>query len=107
MPLDPSSHEIRLLILAPSEGEKSEISCDVEICDLDASPDYEALSYTWGDWIDPGHIYVDGWRFDITRNLRGAYILERPIGCSNSLGRCNLHKPVQCYRTIPPSSADV
>lgn len=43
-----SKHEFRLLRLHPGK-EDTEISCDLEVADLENSLPYEALSYTWGD----------------------------------------------------------
>lgn len=42
----PSCHCIRLLEIYPGEGE---LQCSLHVADLDASPVYDALSYTWGD----------------------------------------------------------
>ena len=53
MPLDRDSKPIRLLTLAAGE-DASQISCTVTVVSLTATPlpQYEALSYCWGDMKD-------------------------------------------------------
>jgi hypothetical protein len=49
--LDPSTSEIRLIRLLPSDYSNrfSPIECELFKTNLDNSPDYEALSYEWGN----------------------------------------------------------
>jgi hypothetical protein len=47
--LDESKNQIRLLLLYPSEGGEGPIQCDLKEVSLDSDPQYEALSYAWGD----------------------------------------------------------
>ncbi|KAF2254492.1 hypothetical protein BU26DRAFT_417709, partial [Trematosphaeria pertusa] len=70
-PLTPTTQEIRLLTLLPGEW-ASPIECNVKHVDLDDGPEYEALSYTWGDLNDKVDIRVEGATFSVTRNLEVA-----------------------------------
>ena len=70
-PLDDTRMEIRCLILQPlSAG--AEIQCSTEAVSLLDQPEYEALSYVWGDPLDQRSIIFDGSPFDVTRNLATA-----------------------------------
>ena len=51
-PLHYSTREIRLLVLEPGKGQTA-IRCRLIHANLDTSPTYTALSYTWADWIIP------------------------------------------------------
>ena len=68
-PLDESKRQIRLLHLLP--GENAELRCTFSLVSLRDNPTYEAISYVWGDTIDPQNIYVEpGERaMPITKNL--------------------------------------
>jgi hypothetical protein len=67
-PLDPRRKEIRRLILQPvSAG--TEIRCSTETVSLLEQPEYEALSYVWGDMSVQRKIIFDGMHFPITENL--------------------------------------
>ncbi|KAK3667168.1 hypothetical protein LTR22_002033 [Elasticomyces elasticus] len=46
LPLDSSKQQIRLLHLRPGAGD---LQADLAVVDLADQPEYEALSYTWGD----------------------------------------------------------
>ncbi|KAL9616479.1 MAG: hypothetical protein Q9160_008647 [Pyrenula sp. 1 TL-2023] len=45
----PTPDHIRLLILRP-QNETTRIECKLVVTELHAAPEYEALSYTWGDY---------------------------------------------------------
>jgi len=62
-----TSTEIRLLYLVPSTISRV-ICCRMEHHPLDQAPEYEAISYTWGDNSRTQEILIDGCRFKITQN---------------------------------------
>ncbi|KAH8649427.1 heterokaryon incompatibility protein-domain-containing protein [Tricladium varicosporioides] len=67
-PLDASRKEIRRLILQPlSAG--PEIQCSTEAVSLLDKPDYEALSYVWGDASIRKNIVFNGNELSVTSNL--------------------------------------
>ncbi|TVY45237.1 Heterokaryon incompatibility protein 6,OR allele [Lachnellula occidentalis] len=66
--LDRSQNLIRLLHLSPASFDDT-IRCHFTDALLDDKPDYEALSYTWGDVKDTRSIEVEGKAFSITSNL--------------------------------------
>ena len=81
--LDRTRDEIRLLRLPPKyrtnatprslDGlRESKIFCTLERADLRQCPPFEALSYAWGDCNDTLPILLDGFHFQITRNLYSA-----------------------------------
>jgi hypothetical protein len=58
-PLDSKLHEIRLLVLEPDSW-IDDIRCHLKTVALDYGPDYETLSYVWGDALTRLQILVDG-----------------------------------------------
>lgn len=67
-PLDPLRKEIRRLVLQPlSAG--SDIQCSAETVSLLDQPEYEALSYVWGDSSLRQSITFDGATFLVSKNL--------------------------------------
>lgn len=74
--LDQSKNEIRLMRLLPHEYHENSLSlppmCSLFIVSLDQVPEYEALSYTWGDPCELSHICLDGHRVEVRKNLEGA-----------------------------------
>lgn len=78
-PLDLSQDAIRLIRLLSGSNQDT-IACDlleVLLGDTEGVP-YTALSYTWGDYSDTRSIYLNGVRFNVTRNLHQAlYNLRR------------------------------
>jgi hypothetical protein len=83
--LDPSKREFRLLHILPesdpalaaddikeSTTPQSIVRCTVTHASLDRVPDYNALSYTWGDASIKTPIIVDGATFQATANLEAA-----------------------------------
>lgn len=69
--LDPNRRHIRLLYLSPSD-ETDIIRCRLQIVSLDDGPEFEALSYAWGDDNNPRAIELDGQPVQVTQNLYGA-----------------------------------
>lgn len=71
--LDPTAHDIRLLVLLPSKEESTQIECLLTQVSLDEQPDYEALSYTWGSQIEKiGLVSLEGRPFPVTPSLEDA-----------------------------------
>ncbi|KAE9372770.1 hypothetical protein N431DRAFT_439800 [Stipitochalara longipes BDJ] len=75
-PLDPSKREFRLLHILPENNATSEdkssvgpVRCTVTHASLDNAPEYDALSYTWGDASIETTIIADGAEFQATSNL--------------------------------------
>jgi hypothetical protein len=75
-PLDPSRREFRLLHILPENDPTSEhassaapVWCTVTHASLDDAPEYNALSYTWGDASIIVPIVVDGIEFRAISNL--------------------------------------
>ena len=66
--LDATQKEIRLLTLEPG-AESDGFRCRLNTYSLDAAPEYEALSYVWGDPKDTWQITVDGSEFQATVKL--------------------------------------
>ncbi|ORY05810.1 heterokaryon incompatibility protein-domain-containing protein [Clohesyomyces aquaticus] len=63
--------QIRLLQLLPG-SHSSPIICSLTVVDIKHSPQYEALSYVWGDPSITEEIECDGRRLNVTVNLRDA-----------------------------------
>lgn len=66
--LDPAKKEIRQLILQPLKT-GPEIQCSTETISLSENPEFEALSYVWGDASIQETIIFNGITFPVTRNL--------------------------------------
>lgn len=67
----PGPRDIRLLELLPGSGQDP-ISVALHICSINAKPDFEALSYVWGDRGCRLPIFCGDARLDITKNLHAA-----------------------------------
>jgi hypothetical protein len=63
--------QIRILCLLPGRWE-DRIKCSLKIVSSEDSPEYEALSYAWGDLTNTESIIVDGVEIHITTNLAAA-----------------------------------
>lgn len=66
--------DIRTLILQPAPSDEEPLSCRLAVVSLGKSPEYEALSYTWGapfegQTLDPQHIILCEETFEVTGNL--------------------------------------
>jgi hypothetical protein len=70
--LNSTKHEIRLLTIQPSSRVSAQVNCSITTVDLDNDPQYEALSYCWGDSANPVSIKLEGVYFPVTVNLYGA-----------------------------------
>jgi hypothetical protein len=71
-PLDNSNFSIRLISLSPGADFSSAIHCSVYQVSLDSNPEYEAVSYAWGDPNIFETIFLDGFPFSVTVNLVSA-----------------------------------
>lgn len=60
---------IRLIVLIPSKNESAGIECLLSPRPLSSKPQYEALSYTWGDPAETRAITVNRKPFRVTKNL--------------------------------------
>ncbi|KAH7070744.1 heterokaryon incompatibility protein-domain-containing protein [Paraphoma chrysanthemicola] len=69
--LDMHHRQIRLVTLLPGRY-IDVISCGLSTVSLDDLPDYNALSYAWGDRTDLHDILLNGVAFKVTRNLEAA-----------------------------------
>ncbi|CAH0058538.1 unnamed protein product [Clonostachys solani] len=63
--------EIRLLDIAPGDGDE-EICCSLSVVSLNSHPQFEALSYVWGDDSIKKDVTVDGSYHPVTVNLESA-----------------------------------
>ncbi|KAH8786364.1 heterokaryon incompatibility protein-domain-containing protein [Hyaloscypha sp. PMI_1271] len=69
IPLVSAKREIRVLSLLPG-GADTRISCQLSVKSLDLRPQFEALSYVWGDINQENtHILVNGQKFRVRLNL--------------------------------------
>jgi hypothetical protein len=82
-PLDLTDREIRVVDFTPPESRSSSIHLAMKHIKLRESPEYWALSYTWGapfdtlllEWDDPNAthtVYIDGQEFEVRWNLEAA-----------------------------------
>lgn len=77
--LDLHLRQIRLVTILPGRY-IDVVTCELMTAYLDNLPEYECLSYTWGDRTDPRQIILNGVSFDVTRNLEAALRrLRHPI----------------------------
>ncbi|MCJ1464429.1 hypothetical protein MMC07_003042 [Pseudocyphellaria aurata] len=71
--LDPTTRDIRLLVILPSKEESTQLECLLTQVSLDDDPHYEALSYAWGSQNeDIGTVSLEGKPFPVTPNLEDA-----------------------------------
>jgi Heterokaryon incompatibility protein (HET) len=72
-PLDASQEEIRLCFLHPSTNNNDNIECDIYNIPLcEATGNYIALSYVWGDPNITESISINGIQWPVTTNLASA-----------------------------------
>ncbi|KGO57237.1 Heterokaryon incompatibility [Penicillium expansum] len=72
MPLNEDQEEIRLFTILPDNDRTRPIRGNLHIVSLYDSPDFEALSYTWGNCSEERTIFVNGQSFPVTPNLEEA-----------------------------------
>ncbi|RAH55742.1 HET domain protein [Aspergillus piperis CBS 112811] len=68
-PLHPERNEIRLLTILPSTKAETIIRCSLESVSLDDSPEFEAISYVWGDASKKTDIIINDTLFYVTRSV--------------------------------------
>ncbi|PYH35125.1 HET domain protein [Aspergillus neoniger CBS 115656] len=68
-PLHPERNEIRLLTILPSTKAESIIRCSLFSVSLDNSPEFEAISYVWGDASKKTDIIINDTFFYVTRSV--------------------------------------
>ncbi|KAF4156806.1 hypothetical protein CNMCM6069_006328 [Aspergillus lentulus] len=71
-PLNPEAAEIRLLTILPDKNGKDPVRCTLQTVSLNNSPQFEALSYVWGNVVEKVEILVDDIPFQVTTNLEAA-----------------------------------
>jgi len=69
LPLDASRREVRLVHLYPFVKFSDPIQCKIVAVSLDDSPEYDAMSYCWGEQSNPVSIKIDDSHLPITANL--------------------------------------
>ncbi|PWY90588.1 HET-domain-containing protein [Aspergillus sclerotioniger CBS 115572] len=67
--LDPDRREIRLLEICPNEDEENPIQGILRVVSLDDSPNFEALSYAWGDITELTNLTINDCPFGISKSL--------------------------------------
>ncbi|KAH6721501.1 heterokaryon incompatibility protein-domain-containing protein, partial [Leptodontidium sp. MPI-SDFR-AT-0119] len=77
---------IRLVILEPVRGEDP-VRCRLIHVSLDDNPQYESLSYAWGDSSVTTPIYIDGKAIPVTENLESALVNLRDESLENPKDR--------------------
>jgi hypothetical protein len=83
-PLDASKQQIRLLKIEKSTASTHPPRCTVHVFDLESTPRYIALSYTWGP-PNPSHrILVDSGTFQVLDNLYNFLCEYRKDTASNT-----------------------
>jgi len=65
----PWARHIRLIRLLPSKEIDADIQCEILRASLNNHPDYEALSYSWGDPKVTSPVYLEGVESHVTTNL--------------------------------------
>ena len=73
--------EIRIVTILPSQDQSSVLQCVIDVVSLRRGPEYEALSYRWGDPAITEEIEVSGHRVWITVNLAAAFRQFRSSAC--------------------------
>lgn len=81
------SQHIRVLKLEPSSEHDAVIVCSMSMISLEGTPrpQYEALSYVWGDLSERQEIHLDGQPTPVTRNLWTALRYIRRSDISRTL----------------------
>ncbi|GAB1194262.1 hypothetical protein APSETT444_003506 [Aspergillus pseudonomiae] len=74
-PLDCARRDIRLLTILPAWKSEAPMRCSLRVASLDTFPEYEAISYVWGDIRERNEILLDGQTIPVPRNVRR--ILQR------------------------------
>lgn len=73
-PLQDAGTQIRLLRIAPAKDDGDDINTTLTFWSLGDSPQYTAVSYTWGATANPRTILLNGCRFEVRENCWHALI---------------------------------
>lgn len=65
--------KFRLLVLDAGSPD-DEVTCTLAPYDFDLAPEYEAISYVWGDPKDTCNLICSGQRLAITKSLDSALL---------------------------------
>ncbi|KAE8152786.1 heterokaryon incompatibility protein-domain-containing protein [Aspergillus avenaceus] len=68
-PLIPDRRDIRLLRLLPASTPEAPIECTLQVASLDDSPQFETVSYVWGNVLEKGTILVDDCTLEVILNV--------------------------------------
>ncbi|CAH0058500.1 unnamed protein product [Clonostachys solani] len=71
-PVDTAEGEIRLLTLHPTADKEAPIVCDLHRVKLRDNPEFEAISYTWGDEHPSVQIVLNDTTFKVRENAAAA-----------------------------------
>ena len=71
-PLSSSSSCIRLLSV--TRQPRNVVTCSLAVFELEKTPEYEAISYAWGDAAEQRVVIVDGETVSIRHNLYNAIL---------------------------------
>lgn len=74
---DLSQPRIRLLTVEPSSNPLAQVVCTLATYSITSTPQYEALSYVWGDASNREDVCVNGFTMSITQNLYSALRMLR------------------------------
>lgn len=72
----PTEKFIRLLELHPGQV-NDDIKCTLQATNVEDAPEYEALSYAWGDATTKSNVSCDGKIILVTQNLKDALVRLR------------------------------
>lgn len=75
----PGTETFRLLILEPSPRSSDQVSVRLLVTEPSTAPEYDAISYVWGDTETKIAIDCDGRAFLITANLHWALVRIRDV----------------------------
>lgn len=68
-PLNSARKEIRLVRVAPSQNLSERPNCTLEVVSLESQPEFDAISYVWGDPLITKPIILNETNWQITTNL--------------------------------------
>jgi len=73
-PLKPETKELRVLHIHPSSSPSAQVQCSLQLLSLTDTlrPDYQALSYAWGDPKITRSIRINDHELRVTKNLEAA-----------------------------------
>ncbi|CAJ2502190.1 Uu.00g095840.m01.CDS01 [Anthostomella pinea] len=114
---EPGCDRFRVVTIFPGASDQA-IQCTLEHVALGKSPDYEALSYVWGNPEDKADIFCNGRRLQVTADLHAALHHIRPLGseprriwadaiCINQRDNDERGRQVRRMREIYPKASRV